>query len=114
MDSANAIVLLKALDGLSARSVVTAENIANAGTPNYRPLRLTFEKALQEAAATGNEAVRHVVPQIERVPVGAPDSELRLDLELATASQTALRYSALVELLNRQTQIDSLAITGNM
>jgi hypothetical protein len=36
-----------------------------------------------------------------------------MDLELATASQTALRYSALIELLNARTQIHGLATTGS-
>src|SRR5262245_43219830 len=95
-------VLLKALDGLSARAVVTAENLANAGTPNYRPLRLNFETALKEAAEKGNDAVQRVVPQLTQALSGSPDAELRPDLELATASTDALRYSALIEVLNRQ------------
>lgn len=114
MDSSNAVLLLKALDGLAARSAITAENIANASTPGYRPLHLTFEKALAEAAAQGDDAVNHLEPTIERAPPGTPAAELRVDLELATASQTALRYAALVEMLSRQSQIDSLAITGTL
>lgn len=113
MENSTAILMIKALDGLSARSIVTAQNIANASTPNYRPLRVTFEKALQEAALQGDEAVRQVQPQIERLPAGTAEGELRLDLEMATASTTALRYGALIEVLNRQGQLDSLAITGN-
>jgi flagellar basal-body rod protein FlgB len=114
MDNSNAVLLLKALDGLSARSAITAENIANASTPGYRPLRLTFEKALAAAAAQGDDAVSKLEPAIERAQPGVPDAELRVDLELATASQTALRYAALVEMLSRQSQIDSLAITGTL
>ena len=113
MENSTAILLIKALDCLSARSVVTAENIANANTPNYRPLRLSFEKALADAAGKGDEAVSQVTPQVERIPAGTRDSELRLDLEMATASSTAGRYGALIELLNRQLQLDALAMTGN-
>ena len=113
MDNSTAILMIKALDGLSERAIVTAENIANAGTPHYRPLRVTFEKALEEAAAKGDAAVEAVKPDVERAPAGTPDGELRLDLEMATASQTALRYTALIDVLNRQGQLESLAITGN-
>jgi flagellar basal-body rod protein FlgB len=114
VDSSSALLMIKALDGLSARAVVTAENIANAGTPNYRPIRLTFERALQDAALQGDEAVQAVIPRLERALATAPDGELRLDMELATASTTAMRYSALIDVLNRQMQIHSLAVTGTV
>ena len=110
MDSLAVITALKALDGLSQRSIVTAENIANAGTANYRPSRVDFEAALSAAAARGPDAVRDVQPTIER----SEHSELRLDLEMATASSTQLRYAALIEVLNRQLQLHALAIKGTL
>jgi flagellar basal-body rod protein FlgB len=113
MEAASAILIVKALDGLNARFKVASENVANAGTPGYRPMRVTFEKALADAAAQGPDAVKAVTPQIERIPAGSPDAELRLDLEVADASATAGRYASLVELLGREQQLTSLAITGN-
>jgi len=113
MDLGTTLLMIKALDGLAARAVVTAENIANAGTATYRPLKLTFEDALKDAAGKGGDAVQKAKPHIERAGAGTTDGELRLDLELATASTTALRYAALIEVLNRQMRIDALAITGN-
>jgi flagellar basal-body rod protein FlgB len=103
-------LIVKALDGLTARSVATAENIANAGSPGFRPLRVSFEQALAAAAPRGEAAIRAVQPRIE----GAPEGEiLRVDLELATASSTALRYAALTEMLSRQMRLEAIAITGN-
>jgi len=113
MDLGTTLLMIKALDGLAARAVVTAENIANSGTPNYHSLKLTFEDALKDAAAKGGDAVKKVMPHVEPSIVGTANGELRLDLELATASTTALRYAALIEVLNRQTQLNALAITGN-
>jgi flagellar basal-body rod protein FlgB len=113
MDSNTASLLIKALDCLSARSVATAQNIANAGTPGYRPLRVSFEQALADAAARGGEAIQAVSPQIDAIPAGARDGELRLDLELETASVTAQRYGGLINMLDRQLQLQNLAITGN-
>jgi len=110
LDSLAVITALKALDGLSQRSIVTAENIANAGTANYRPSRVTFEAALSAAAARGGDAVRDLQPIIER----SDQPELRLDLEMATASSTQLRYAALIEVLNRQLQLHALAIKGTL
>lgn len=103
-------LIVKALDGLSARQMATAENIANASSPGFRPLRVTFEQALAEAAGRGEAAVRAVRPRIEGAPAGEP---VRVDLELATAQQTAGRYAALTELLNRRMQMEAIAVTGN-
>ena len=108
MESLSAVLLLKSLDGLSARQAVTAQNIANAGTSGYRPLRVTFETALAQAASRGPDAVREVEPKIAFS--GATD--LRLDLEMATAASTSMRYAALIEVLDRQMQLNSLAVTG--
>ena len=113
MDGSTAILMIKALDGLNARSVVTAENIANASTPNYRPMRTTFEAALKEAAIRGDDAVQALTPTVEQAVAGTPDAELRLDLEMSTASGTAMRYGALVTVMNRQLQLDSLALQGD-
>jgi len=112
LDAVSAILTLKALDGLSMRADVTAQNIANAGTPGYRPLRVSFEQALTQAALQGESAVQAVTPMIER-DSAAIDQGLRLDLEMATASSTAMRYGALIEVLSRQMQIDALAASGN-
>lgn len=111
MGELTAIVTMKALDGLTARSMATAQNIANAQTPGYRPVRVSFENALAEASASGVAAVETVKPTFETDP-RSPAGEVRLDLELATASSTSARYSALVELLNRQLQIAALAVSG--
>lgn len=112
MDAISASVTLKALDGLTARSVATAQNIANAGTPGYRPIRVTFETALAEAAGRGAAAIAEVQPAIE-ADTAFGGQDLRVDMELATASSTAMRYAALIELLGRQMQIDALAVSGN-
>jgi flagellar basal-body rod protein FlgB len=103
-------LIVAALDGLSARQAATAENIANANSPGFRPLRVTFEQALADAAGRSDTAVRAVRARIQGAPAG---ETVRTDLELATATATASRYSALVELLNRRMQMEALAVTGN-
>ncbi len=112
MEVVGANLILKALDSLAVRSVVTSQNIANANSPGYRPLRVTFEEALKAAAPDGVHAIRAVSPQIVPSMDSQGNSELRLDLELATANATAGRYGALVEILNRQLQIDAIALSG--
>ncbi len=109
MDALSASLMIKALDGLTARSVATAENIANAGTPGYRPVRVSFETALAAAALRGPDAVRNVQPTLSRED--ASGQGLRLDLEMSAASGTAGRYAALIEVLGRQLRIEALAVS---
>lgn len=112
MDPVSAVLITKALDGLSMRSTAIAQNIANASSPGYRPVRVSFEEALRAAAADGPDAVRQVAPAIVAEPDREAASGLRLDLELATASETSMRYAALIDLLTRQMQISRTVIRG--
>ena len=102
MDAFTSVLVVKALDGLSARATITAQNIANANSAGYRPMRVSFEK------------MRATTPRIDYAasPELGASGAMRIDLELTTAAATAGRYGALVELLNRQLQIHSLAVTG--
>jgi flagellar basal-body rod protein FlgB len=110
VDSITAIIVNKNLDGLAMRALATAENIANANSQGYRAVRVTFEDALRGAAEFGSQAVRRIEPRMVRD--GAPQADIRLDQELATAAETSMRYSALITLLGRQMQISHLAIRG--
>ena len=101
-------ILNKALDGLSLRSAATAENIANGNSPGYRPVRVAFESELAAAAAKGEASVRAVELEVE--PEAAGPQALRMDLELADQSQTAMRYGALVDVLARELQLQRTII----
>lgn len=112
MDEISAAVVKKALDGLSMRYAFIAQNIANSNSPSYAPVKVKFEEALRAAAARGTDAVQQVKPETlrERDPVGSTD--LRIDLELADASQTAMRYRAMLELLGRQMAMHRSVVSG--
>ena len=112
MDPISVAAISRSLDGLALRYQATAENIANANSKGFRPLRVTFENALQAAAPFGAGAVDRVKPKIGPDTGFAPGSELRVDLELATASETAMRYAALLDLLGRQMQISRTIVRG--
>jgi flagellar basal-body rod protein FlgB len=113
MDSISATILLKAMDGLSMRAMVTAQNIANANSPGYSPLKVKFEDALRAAASGSRDNINKVQPSVSLSIDNAGRSELRLDLEMATAASTAGRYGALAELMNRRLQIEALAAAGS-
>jgi flagellar basal-body rod protein FlgB len=110
VDDLTSAAIIKALDSLSTRQAYTAQNIANAGSPGYKPMRVTFEDSLRAAASEGVGAIRDVEAKAEIDPA-ADSSGVRLDLELATAAQTAKRYSALVELLSRQMALRHAMVT---
>lgn len=111
MSAPSPVIIVKALDALSLRAAATAQNIVAANSPHYRPLEVKFEDSLRAAAAKGADAVRDLTLTTTRtaVPVGG---EPRVDLELATASDTAGRYGALVELLGREMSIARTVVRG--
>lgn len=111
MEQLSAVLVAKALDGLAMRASAISQNVANANSASYRPLRVDFEASLREAAEQGPDAVRALRHGFTQMPV-EPGGELRLDLELASASETALRYGALVEILGRQMALTRLSVTG--
>lgn len=112
MDAIAPLLIAKALDGLHARYQATAENIANASTPGYRPIQVTFEARLQAAARQGGEAIAGVSPRTERASISSITGGMRLDLEVATASQTAMRYAALLDILGREMAISRAVVRG--
>jgi len=102
-------IITKALDGLALRSVASAQNIANANSASFRPLNVSFEAELAAAAERGEAAVRSL--DINAVESGGGQG-VRMDLELATQSATALRYGALVDILGRQLALTRSIIRG--
>ncbi len=108
MDPVSGAIIAKALDGLALRQTFLAQNIANANTENYSPARVRFEDALAQAARTDIDAISALEPSI----LTDASRSMRLDLELAAASETALRYAALLEIRSRQTGLGRAAIGG--
>ncbi|MBN3815123.1 flagellar basal body rod protein FlgB [Burkholderia stagnalis] len=114
-----AAIAAKALDGLFARQTATAQNIANANSVGYVPMRVSFEAALRDAAEThpGDTAatqlarIQSVAPSID-APLPIDVNTVRLDNEIASASETAARYAMLIGMLDRTLQIRQLAIKG--
>lgn len=109
----------KALDGLYARQAATAQNVANAGAENYVPVRVTFENELREAwmASRGGDQ-QQAMARIDSLQPGLVqgfnpgDESVRIDQEVATASETTARYAMLTSMLDRTIQLKQLVIKG--
>lgn len=113
METQSVDLIMRALDALTLRASVTAENIANVGSPGYRPMRVNFEDALAAAAQRGPDALVAFTPEITPDDRRDVSDEMRMDLEVAEAAGTTGRYSALIEILSRQMQLKGLAASWN-
>lgn len=112
MSSVSEILAIKAMDGLYLRAAAIAENIANSNSRSFHIQTVDFEDALRRAALDGPEALAEFRPSPKRTPEAITGGDIRLDLEMASASATSIRYSALSDILNRQMQLNRLAIRG--
>lgn len=112
MSGVSQLLAIKALDGLHLRAIAIAENIANSGSGTFKARTVDFEAELREAAAAGVSAIQAYNASISTDATLMRGDEVRLDLEMASASETALRYAALTDILNRQMQISRLAVRG--
>ncbi len=102
-------VAARALDGLFARQLAVAHNIANANSPGFVPVRVTFESALQQAASSTTADVGVV----RRSPIdlqSMPGEPVRMDMEITQSAENAMRYSMLLAMVDRKLQVMSLAI----
>jgi flagellar basal-body rod protein FlgB len=110
----------KALDGLFARQSATAQNVANASSENFTPVQVSFEEALRDAAALHpNDTQATILARVAKVqpridaPLPLESNTVKLDQEVATASETSARYAMLIGMLDRTMQIEQLAIKGS-
>lgn len=109
MEEISAAILKKSLDGLAMRYAFAAQNVANANSPGYQPVKVVFEEALRTASRLGPDAVARV--PIMTLTTTSPQTDMRLDLELADASQTSLRYRALLDVLGRELALQRTVIS---
>jgi flagellar basal-body rod protein FlgB len=94
---------LSALDALSVRGQVRANNVANLNTPGFRAGQVQFEAALRDALAAGSpEAVR---PQITPAPtiVDAQGNSVDLETELIEGMKDGLQRDAMITAFNFKT-----------
>lgn len=113
-------IVSKALDGLHLREIATAHNVANASSPGFAPVRVSFEGQLQQLfQATEGLAPQQRAGELAALrPLAAASSDpaersVKIDQEIAIASETSARYAMLIGMLNRSLQIQQLAIRGS-
>ena len=134
-DDLTTAVLTQAMAGYSARNTAIANNIANAETPGYKRVDVSFESALADAvdadrerlrmdvgssiaAIDGSEVTRRVddvapsVMSTDTTTMRVDGSNVDPDDEMARLSANQLASTTVVSLLDKRFQQFRTAITG--
>src|SRR3954462_10843466 len=94
-------VLTAALDGLSLRQRVIADNVANVDTPNFRATSVDFESSLRDAVEHDpGELTAHLLPP--DTPVGANGNNVDLRKEMLAATQTQYQHQLMSRAVSDQ------------
>jgi flagellar basal-body rod protein FlgB len=112
-DDVTTQALQVSLTGLAMRQRVTANNIANIQTPNFRAGKVQFENALQSAIAHGTSpgAVRPTVAQ-SLEPTQLNGNNVNLDEETLSNVDTGLRYQLALRAMDSKFGLISDVIKG--
>lgn len=101
-----------ALDAVSLRQQVTANNIANMNTPGFKAARVEFEANLSRAMAVGDPS--RTRPSVVLAPTAEnPDGNtVNMADEQAIMIKSGLQFDALVHALNHKISTLRTAIQG--
>jgi flagellar basal-body rod protein FlgB len=104
-----------ALDATAMRQEAIARNIANAGTPGYQKIGVSFEAhlggvrdALQRGEIPSLASLADYRPALELI--GVPGDPVALEMEVAGLSENTLQQQTLLKLLNKHLGLLSTAI----
>jgi flagellar basal-body rod protein FlgB len=95
LDDVASVTLSTALSALAARQRVSANNIANLETPNFRAGQVSFEDSLRQAVAAGTPAQAGISLTASTAPAGINGNNVSLDTETLIDEKTALQYQLL-------------------
>jgi flagellar basal-body rod protein FlgB len=95
LDDITSVTLATALSGLAARQRVSANNIANIETPNFKAGQVSFEDSLRAAVEAGDPSQASFSQTSQDGPVTANGNNVSLDTETVTDEKTQLQYSLL-------------------
>jgi flagellar basal-body rod protein FlgB len=112
--------MVSSLDALAIRQRVTANNVANADTPNFKASEVRFENVLQQAMGTsggklvlartssdhlmagGTTDVRPEVVQLTGTSLRNDGNNVDIEQQMAQLAETTIRFNAVSEALARR------------
>lgn len=101
-----------AMDSVSLRQQVTANNIANMNTPGFKAARVEFEANLSRAIADGNPQFARATTNLATTPENTDGNTVDIASETAIMSKNGLHFDALVTALNFKFSTLRTAIQG--
>ena len=117
-------LLANALDGSALRNEVTANNIANASTPDFKRSEVVFEEQLRLLGVEQQQPTplrvtdpRHIQFRPERHQLNDlsyrnDDNNVDIDVETAKMIKNKLYYDAMGNSMTQEIRLLRLAITG--
>ncbi|NNU76056.1 flagellar basal body rod protein FlgB [Clostridium estertheticum] len=118
-------LLKKSMDASALRGKVSANNIANINTKNYKGLYVTFEETLKDNMAAdtmktdnskdiqaGNSNGEITVNRDESTSARQDGNNVDIDLEMTNQAANTLMYAALVSQVNSKISLTSYVIGG--
>ncbi len=130
-NSPTQILLNNALDGATLRNKVTANNIANASTPNFKGSGVLFEEQLRQLVTDQNQRTplrvthpRHIqvakyqkefspeTYQLNDLSYRNDDNNVDIEVETAKMIKNNLYYDAIGTSMTQEIRLLRLAITG--
>lgn len=101
-DTVTTNALTSALDNLALRQRVTANNIANVETPNFRASYVSFENALQDNLDSGGDGDVSATVGESLEPTQQNGNNVNLDTETVSDVDTGLRYQLALRAMDAQ------------
>lgn len=123
----NIPIISKSLDGLTARQRAITENVANADTPGYKRIQVSYENKLRAAAkgqqqdpddlplatsdarhfslgpsATSLDAVTPDVHKVHDESYRNDKNDVDVEMEMANLAETNIRYNSLATLTRQK------------
>lgn len=106
-------VLQSALNGLTERQRVIANNVANLSTPGFTASRVDFEDSLRAAIAAGDApGPDQAVVTTTADPATQNGNNVNVADQTVGLAETELRYQAVVGAVNARFQILRTSIEG--
>ena len=115
IDNSTTGLLNMALDAAVMRQQAIAQNIANANTPGYQRVSVSFESRLAELASSATPGAAPSLATLANARpafeyASGPSEGVALDMELASMSETVLHHHALLKALGKHLELVGLAI----
>jgi flagellar basal-body rod protein FlgB len=112
LDDIATVTLSKALSGLSDRERVSANNISNIETPNFRAGKVSFEDSLRSAVAGGDPSSATISQSLSTETPGVNGNNVDMDTEIVGDEKTQMQFQLVSTALNSKFALIDAAIKG--